>query len=350
MGFREVPEFEVKEVLRLWLRDKALRAIERLARVDRKTVRRYVQEAGELGVDCGGGEGPLSDEVLSALLERVRPHRHSDHGESWRTLEGQRKQIRAWLEDQGLTLVKVHTALARQGVGGPPADPRAFLRRTMRAGSRPKEDRPRRRRCMGLMYDPDTDRRRVVHAVIFTPCLSRYSFVWLTFTLTLADILAGFEAVWEYFGGIFAVVIPENVPRNIFGQHVGRCAADDAKGPVERADHRAHGAIGEREDDPEAAPGQPGAEQHRLGTLDDGPVAEVVESQTRFGDPVHAGPDGLEGAASGRRPSWARCGHRGGRHRPSTTRRAGGSRAACGSWPAGAVASRSVPSTTRPRA
>ncbi len=45
MGFREVPVFEVKEVLRLWLRGEGLRSIERLSRVDRKTVRRYVAAA-----------------------------------------------------------------------------------------------------------------------------------------------------------------------------------------------------------------------------------------------------------------------------------------------------------------
>jgi hypothetical protein len=41
MAFREVPMFEIREVLRLWLGGAGLRAIARLARVDRKTVRRY---------------------------------------------------------------------------------------------------------------------------------------------------------------------------------------------------------------------------------------------------------------------------------------------------------------------
>jgi len=42
MAFREVRVFEVREVLRLWLRGEGVRATERLAGVDRKTVRRYV--------------------------------------------------------------------------------------------------------------------------------------------------------------------------------------------------------------------------------------------------------------------------------------------------------------------
>ena len=52
MAFREVPVFEVREVLRLWLRGETLRGIERLSRVDRKTVRRYVEAATEQGLSA----------------------------------------------------------------------------------------------------------------------------------------------------------------------------------------------------------------------------------------------------------------------------------------------------------
>jgi len=53
MAFREVRVFEVREVLRLWLAGEGLRSIERLAAVERKTVRRYVAAA----VARGGGDG-----------------------------------------------------------------------------------------------------------------------------------------------------------------------------------------------------------------------------------------------------------------------------------------------------
>jgi hypothetical protein len=63
MAFREVPVFEVREVLRLWLRGETLRGIERLSRVDRKTVRRYVEAATGQGVVRDGGEDQLHDEL-----------------------------------------------------------------------------------------------------------------------------------------------------------------------------------------------------------------------------------------------------------------------------------------------
>ena len=40
--------------------------------------------------------------------------------------------------------------------------------------------------------------------------------MYLTFSMTLEEVIAGCEDAWAFFGGVFAVVIPENVPRNIF--------------------------------------------------------------------------------------------------------------------------------------
>ena len=35
--------------------------------------------------------------------------------------------------------------------------------------------------------------------------------MWLTHRQTLDDVIAGFEAAWVFFGGIFATVIPDNM-------------------------------------------------------------------------------------------------------------------------------------------
>jgi hypothetical protein len=61
-------------------------------------------------------------------------------------------------------------------------------------------------------------RRRKLHALVFTACFSRYLFVsvYLTFSMTLEEVIAGCEEAWAFFGGVFAVVMPEYVARNIF--------------------------------------------------------------------------------------------------------------------------------------
>ncbi len=64
---------------------------------------------------------------------------------------------------------------------------------------------------LGLFGDPETERRRRVHALIFTAVLSRHMFVWLTFSQTLTAVIAGCEAAWGFFGGVFKVLIPDNL-------------------------------------------------------------------------------------------------------------------------------------------
>lgn len=81
MAFWEVPVFEVREVLRLWLAGHGFRAVERLARVDRKTVRRHVAAAEELGLVGEGGEDRYRREASpqGAGASRSRRFVNADH-------------------------------------------------------------------------------------------------------------------------------------------------------------------------------------------------------------------------------------------------------------------------------
>jgi transposase len=222
MGFREVPVFEVREVLRLWLRGEGFRGVERLCGVDRKTVRRYIGAAVEAGLDRGAGEDQLSDAFMGTVVEAVRPHRHDGHGATWRALGAEADQIRAWVEDQGLTVAKVHELLGRRGIQVPVrtltrfttelCGPRRGRGVTVRvADGEPGDELQVDFGRMGMLYDSETDRRRVAHALIFTACLSRYSFVWLSFSQTIEAIIDGFEEAWGFFGGVFRTVIPDNM-------------------------------------------------------------------------------------------------------------------------------------------
>ena len=223
MAFREVPVFEVREVLRLWLRGEGLRSVERLAGVDRKTVRRYVTTATELGLVRDGGEGQLSDEFIGSVVEAVRPHRSDGHGEAWRLLVARHDRIEVWLKKDGLTVVKVHDLLCREGVVVPErtlhryADEVCDVGRGRRGTTvriddgEPGDELQVDFGKMGRLVDPDTGRQRDCQALIFTPVVSRYSFVWLTHRQTIDDVIAGFEAAWVFYGGVFKTVIPDNM-------------------------------------------------------------------------------------------------------------------------------------------
>ena len=74
-------------------RGEGFRSIERLAQVDRKTVRRYVDAAGGLGLVRDGGDEQLTDVFIGLVVEAVRPHRGDGHGEAWRLLVAHHDQI-----------------------------------------------------------------------------------------------------------------------------------------------------------------------------------------------------------------------------------------------------------------
>lgn len=220
MAFREVSVIEVREVLRVWLAGVGLRTVGQQAGVDRKTARRYVAAAEQVGVVRDGGEAQLTDEVIGAVVAAVRPARAGGHGAAWEVLEAEHARIAEWVE-QDLSVVKIADLLARRGVGVPYRTLHRFCtercgfgrggRTTVRVadggpGAECQIDFAR----MGLVYDPGSGRRRITHALIFTAVYSRHMFVWLTFSQTLAAVIAGCEAAWRFFGGVFAVLVPDN--------------------------------------------------------------------------------------------------------------------------------------------
>src|SRR5262245_34838116 len=87
MAYREVSVVEVREVLRGWLGGAGLRTVAEQAGVDRKTARRYVQAAEAAGVVRDGGWAQVTDEVVGAVVEAVRPARPDGRGQPWRQLE-----------------------------------------------------------------------------------------------------------------------------------------------------------------------------------------------------------------------------------------------------------------------
>ena len=218
MAFREVTVVQVKEALRRWLRGEGERTIARAVGVDRKTARRYIAAGAVAGLDRTGGEEQLTDELMGQVVEAVRPHRTDGHGESWRMLVVEHEQIKKWV-DGDLTVVKIGILLRRRGIEVPHRTLARYCVERCGAGRRKPtvrvEDPPPGREVqvdfgrLGLVADGD--RRRVCHALIFTACSSRHMFVWPTFRQATEEVIRGFEAAWGFFGGVFPVVIPDNM-------------------------------------------------------------------------------------------------------------------------------------------
>ena len=227
MGFREVAVTEIREVLRAWLSGAGLRKVAEQAGVDRKTARRYVQAAEAAGLSGDGGPGQLTDELLGLVAQAVRPVRPGGHGQGWAALEARHDEIKKWVDD-GLTVVKIADLLQRSGTvvayrtlhrycAGRCGYGRASATTVRVADGEPGAECQIDFSYLGMLDDPVSGRRRKVHALIFTACWSRHMFVWLTFSQTLAALIAGCEAAWEFFGGVFKVLVPDNAPAIVAG-------------------------------------------------------------------------------------------------------------------------------------
>jgi transposase len=219
MAFREVAVTEIREVLRAWLAGAGLRKVAAQAGVDRKTARRYVDAAAAAGLVRDGGLAQLTDELVGQVAQVVRPVRPGGHGQAWEQLEARHAEVEGWVK-KGLSVVKIGVLLERRGVAVPYRTLHRFCvercgfgktASTVRvADGEPGMECQLDFGYLGMLADPVTGRQRKVHALIFTACYSRHMFVWLSFTQTLAAFIAGCEAAWAFFGGVFKVLIPDN--------------------------------------------------------------------------------------------------------------------------------------------
>jgi transposase len=219
MAFREVTVVQIKEVLRRWLRGEGERTIAKGVGVDRKTARRYIAGGIGHGVERSGGEEQLTEELIGQVVEAVRPHRTDGHGAAWRILLGEETQITKWVA-AGLTVVKIGILLKRRGIVVPHRTLARFCVERCGAGRRTQTTVRVTDPPPGIELQVDFGRlglvsdgvkMRVCQGLIFTACYSRHQFVWPTFQQTTEEVIRGFEAAWTYFGGVFPVVIPDNM-------------------------------------------------------------------------------------------------------------------------------------------
>jgi transposase len=218
MAFREVTMLEVKEVIRRWLAGEAKKAIARQTGVSRNTVRGYIKAALKSGLRKGAVLS-LTDDQLAAVLVELTAAPKRIHGEAWGLCEQHRDFIEKKLDDD-VMLTKVGRLLKRQGVEVPYATLHRFAVSELgfghQAPSIPVSDcEPGAEVQLDtgwmLALEPDVfGRRRRFRAWIFTAVFSRHRFVYPCFAETTKSAIEACEAAWAYFGGVFAVVIPDN--------------------------------------------------------------------------------------------------------------------------------------------
>lgn len=208
---------DVREVLRRAQDGQSTRRIAKETGLDRKTVRRYLAEAKRQAVL----DSPAVDEETARSVgQRVQERPPVEPSEQWTTLSAQRSRIEAWLGgDKPLRLIRVHELLTRDGVQVGYTTLRRFARAELDWHKRTPtvriDDPPPGQEAqidfglMGTIVDAD-GRRRKLWALLVTLSFSRHMFVWPTFTQTVADVCAGLDAAWAFFGGVPKHIILDN--------------------------------------------------------------------------------------------------------------------------------------------
>jgi transposase len=219
MVYREVTRVEIKEVLRQWVGGAGCKRIGARLELDAKTVRRYVHAAQALGLTRVSGEVALCDESLAALLASLRTQAGRPRGDAWERCQAHRDRIKQLLA-QGLRLSKLRKLLLRQGVQVPYATLHRFAVAELGFGRTaatvpiadcaPGEELQVDTGWMGHLEPDALGKRRRFRAWIFTAVYSRHRFVWPCMHETTATAIQACEQAWQFFGGIFRVLLPDN--------------------------------------------------------------------------------------------------------------------------------------------
>jgi len=219
MAYREVTMVEIKEVLRQWLSGTRKKQIARRLGVDPKTVRRYVRVGERAGLKPEQGAAALTEEVLSKILSALQGDRGREHGQGWWRCEEQKDFISRALEG-GVRLKKVWRLLRRRGVEVAYPTLHRFAAEELDFGRTratvpvvdgvPGEELQVDTGWVAHLEPDERGRRQRVRAWIFTPNVSRYRFVYPCLRETTESAIEACEAAWDFYGGVFRVLVPDN--------------------------------------------------------------------------------------------------------------------------------------------
>lgn len=215
---------EVVETIYQWHKGMRIQHISQSLGLDRKTVRKYVGMARAVGVTQGG---PLPDE--QDLVQKVRDLQHQQ-ATAYETpaldqLAHYKDEIGQWLEDKEMTGKQVWRLLKEHhGITAGYSTIKRYLRAefsfgrtkaTVRRETPPGLEAQVDFGYVGIMYDPETGKRRRTWAFIMTLSWSRHKFVRFVFRQDTPMWLDCHERAFAFFGGIPKRIILDNLKSGV---------------------------------------------------------------------------------------------------------------------------------------
>jgi len=226
MAYKEVSRVEITEVIRQWQAGRGIREIARSTGLARNTIRKYLLTAQSCGLACDGP--PPTDSQLLTLVQLNKAGPRQVVVPTNEVLEPRAYQIEQWLKQGKLKLTRIQELLAQQHCLVPYMSLRRFVLRkgwlgkssqtTVRmADTEPGEVAEADFGRLGLVWDPQSGRKRQAWGMLTVLGYSRHSFLWPVFGQQLGDVIEGLEATWAFFGGMPRYLVLDNFPAAVVG-------------------------------------------------------------------------------------------------------------------------------------
>ena len=225
MAYEEVSRVEVTEIIRRCQAGATIRGLARASGLSRNTIKKYILAAKSVGLTNNGP--PPSEFQIVSLVQLNVAGRHPATIPTESVLSPWADQIYRWLKDEKLLLTRIQELLLGRQCMVSYTSLRRFISRrgwdknsgaTVRmADTAPGEVAEMDFGRLGMLWDPESGRRRLVWALVIVLAYSRHCFVWPLFRQQLADVIEGMEACWAFFGGIPRYLVIDNFPAAVAG-------------------------------------------------------------------------------------------------------------------------------------
>ena len=245
MARRTFDVIDIVEILVHWHAGRPIAVVAESLGTDRKTIRKYVAPAEAAGLAPGGPS--LSRNQWVTLVRDWFPELTDPRARSWThaVIDAHKERIAEMLKSNKATTV--HQRLRDEhGLEVGISSFRRYVWRefpdealenkvtVLRPGVAAGEEAQIDYGYLGRWLDPTLGRWRRVWAFVMVLAMSRHMFVRPTFRMDQSAWVAAHRDAFEYFGGVPRRLVPENVPRNIFGLLLPEplCGRDDGGIPV----------------------------------------------------------------------------------------------------------------------
>jgi hypothetical protein len=226
MAYKEVSRVEVTEIIRQWQARRGIHEMSRSTGLSRNTIRKYILTAQNCGLTRDGP--PPTESQLLTLVQLNRAGPREVVIPTDKVLEPWSEQIEKWLKEERLKLTRIQDLLAQKHCMVAYTclrryvSKRGWFGKSSRSTVRMPDTEPGQMAevdfgRLGLIWDPESGRKRQAWGMHTVLGYSRHSFLWPLFSQQLTDVIEGLEATWSFFGGLPRYLILDNFPAVVVG-------------------------------------------------------------------------------------------------------------------------------------